>query len=326
MSLIVHRALGLSWPVSSSAMPSRTERSPMRWRGHEVFLDDDPREGISLGEDWKQRLYRELHEVDAVIGVVTRSFVSSEWCFAELGIADARGCRLIPVRVEVGAVHPLMRDLQYVDYHADPAQARDRVLQTVQLLDGDGVWREGDNPFPGLEPITAALSQVFFGRAVDARRVGNQLRAMASTGGMLAVVGLSGCGKSSLLNAAIAPLLDSDPAWLRVSTVVPGTDSLPELARALAGTAGRLGLSWSAGEVRARLEAGSDGLRRVADDLVAAGLGTHQRRQLLVMIDQAEELFTRTPSTALGQFTQLLRVAMSGPVQVGGRDALGVPR
>jgi TIR domain len=66
---------------------------------------------ISLGEDWKRRLYRELHEVDAVIGVVTRSFVSSEWCFAELGIADARGCRLIPLLAEVGVVHPLMRDL-----------------------------------------------------------------------------------------------------------------------------------------------------------------------------------------------------------------------
>jgi hypothetical protein len=83
----------------------------LRAAGHEVFLDDDPREGISLGEDWKRRLYRELHEVDAVIGVVTRSFVSSEWCFAELGIADARGCQLIPLRAEVGVVHPLMRDL-----------------------------------------------------------------------------------------------------------------------------------------------------------------------------------------------------------------------
>ncbi|MCA1693772.1 MAG: toll/interleukin-1 receptor domain-containing protein, partial [Actinobacteria bacterium] len=57
----------------------------LRAAGHEPFLDHDPRKGISLGEDWKQRLYRELREVDAVVGVVTRSFVSSEWCFAELG-------------------------------------------------------------------------------------------------------------------------------------------------------------------------------------------------------------------------------------------------
>jgi Novel STAND NTPase 1 len=172
-----------------------------------------------------------------------------------------------------------------VDYHADPAQARDRVLQTMRLLDSGDVWREADNPFPGLEPFTAALRRVFFGRAVDARRVGNQLRAMTSTGragGMLVVVGPSGCGKSSLLNAAVASLLDSDPVWLRVPTVVPGTDPLPELARALAATAVRLGLNWSASEVRSRLDPSSEGLRHIADDLVAAGLGTHQRRQLLV--------------------------------------------
>jgi hypothetical protein len=170
-----------------------------------------------------------------VVGVVTRSFVSSEWCSIEWGIADARGCRLIPLRVEAGVEHPLMRELHYVDYHADPEQARDRVLHAVRLLDGRGAWREGENPFPGLAPFTVGLREVFFGRAADARRVANQLRAMdgtGRTGGLLTVVGPSGCGKSSLLNAAVAPLVDSDPAWLRVPTLVPGTDPLPELARA----------------------------------------------------------------------------------------------
>ncbi|MGH3885280.1 MAG: TIR domain-containing protein [Pseudonocardiaceae bacterium] len=288
----------------------------LRAAGHESFLDHDLRDGISPGEDWKQRLYRELRQVDAVIGVVTKSFVASEWCFAELGIADARGCRLMPLRAEAGVVHPLMQELQYVDYHAGPQQARDRVLQAVRLLeDGGGAWREGDNPFPGLEPFTAARSQVFFGRAAEAREVGNRLRTMGGTGGMLAIVGPSGCGKSSLLNAAVAPLLDSDPAWLTVPTLVPGTDPLPELARALAATATGLELGWSASDVRGRLEAGADGLRRVADDLLAARPGTQQRR-LLVMVDQAEELFTRTTPAAVQRFTQLLRDTVAGPVHV----------
>jgi type II secretory pathway predicted ATPase ExeA len=283
--------------------------------GDEPFLDHDLDHGIGPGEDWKQRLYRELRQVDAVIGVVTKSFVASEWCFAELGIADARGCRLIPLRAEAGVVHPLMQELQYVDYHAHPEQARDRVLQAVRLLDGGGAWREGDNPFPGLEPFTAALSRVFFGRAAEAREVANRLRTMGSIGGMLAVVGPSGCGKSSLLNAAVAPLLDSDPAWLTVPTLVPGSDPLPELARALATTANRLRLDWSANDVRSRLVAHTDGLRRVADDLLTTRPGT-QQRQLLVMVDQAEELFTRTTSAALRRFAQLLRDAVAGPVQV----------
>ncbi|HKR48451.1 MAG TPA: TIR domain-containing protein [Pseudonocardiaceae bacterium] len=290
----------------------------LRAAGHVPFLDHDSRDGISLGEDWKRRLYRELRQVDAVIGVVTRSFVASEWCFAEVGIADARGCRLIPVRAEVEVVHPLMRELHYVDYHADPQQAQERVLRAVRLVEGNGAWREGENPFPGLEPFTAARSEVFFGRAADARRVGNQLRVMDSAGcagGLLAVVGPSGCGKSSLLNAALAPLLDGDPTWLRVPTLVPGTDPLPELARVLAVTAVHQGLAWSASDVRTRLETGADGLRRLADDLLVASLGSPQRR-LLVMVDQAEELFTRMTPGTREQFTQLLSAALSGPVQV----------
>ncbi|MGH3828963.1 MAG: toll/interleukin-1 receptor domain-containing protein [Pseudonocardiaceae bacterium] len=87
--------------------------------GHEPFLAHSLRDGIGVGERWKQRLYDELREVDAVLGVVTSSFVESNWCSAEVGIADALGCRLIPLRAEAGVVHPLMPDLHYAEYHAD---------------------------------------------------------------------------------------------------------------------------------------------------------------------------------------------------------------
>ncbi|MGH3773356.1 MAG: hypothetical protein ACRDRW_18505, partial [Pseudonocardiaceae bacterium] len=203
-----------------------------------------------------------------------------------------------------------------MDYLADPQQARDRVLQTVRSLDDvGGTWREGDNPFPGLEPFTAALSRVFFGRSAEACEVGNRLRAMGNADGMLAIVGPSGCGKSSLLNAGVVPLLDGDPAWLIVPPLVPGSDPVPELARALATTGVRLGLGWSASDVRGRLDAGTDGLRRVADDLLVACPGTHPRR-LVATIDQAEELFTRTTPDTLHRFALLLRDALAGPVRV----------
>jgi conflict system STAND superfamily ATPase/TIR domain-containing protein len=169
----------------------------LRAAGHDPFLAHDLRDGISAGEDWEQRLYRELREVDAVIGVVTSS-----------------------------------------------------------------------------------------------------------------------------LRAAVLPLLDGDPAWLTVSTVVPGSDPLPEPARALVMMANPVQLGWSASDVRDRLDAGTDGLRRVADDLLAADTGTHQRR-LLIPIDQAEELFTRTAPDARERFVQLLREAVTGPVRASGlRPAL----
>ena len=271
----------------------------LRAAGHEPFVDHDIRAGIAVGEAWRERLYRELREVDAVIGVVTSSSVASTWCSAELGIADALGCRLLPLRAEAGVVHPLLEGLQHADYEADPQEARDRILQTLRLLEyGDRTWKEGDNPFPGLEPFTAALSRVFFGRGTEVREVGNRLRSMSDMGGLLAIVGPSGCGKSSLLKAAVVPLLEGDPTWLTVPPVVPGTDPFLELARALAVVSQQLGLNWLASDVRGRLEAGSDGLQRVANDLLAASAAAHRR--LLVPIDQAEELFTRTSPPSCG--------------------------
>ncbi|MDQ3764590.1 MAG: toll/interleukin-1 receptor domain-containing protein [Actinomycetota bacterium] len=112
----------------------------LRAAGHEPFLDGNLRDGIGVGEDWEQRLYSELRRADAVVAVVTSSFVGSNWCSAEVGIAGALGCRLMPVRAEAGVVHPLMSRLQYADYEADPRQARERVPQSVRSLDdGEGV-------------------------------------------------------------------------------------------------------------------------------------------------------------------------------------------
>jgi WD40 repeat protein/energy-coupling factor transporter ATP-binding protein EcfA2 len=322
VSLVVYRA-GLVVVVAcvfiSYATPDRVIADEvcgwLRGAGHEPFLAHDLRDGIDLGEEWKQRLYQALQEADAVIGVVTTSFVSSRWCFAEVGIADSRGCRLMPLRAETNVVHPLMRDLQHTDYHIDPVHARDRVLQAL-LAEGGRKWREGDNPFPGLEPFTAALSRVFFGRRAEVREVGNRLRAMGSRGGMLVIVGPSGSGKSSLLHAGVAAVLEEDPAWLVAPSLVPGGDPLPELARVLANTATSQGLGWSASEVRDRLDAaGIDGLRRVADDLLATSPATHPQR-LLIIVDQAEELFTRTASMARHRFAQLLCQAVTGPVRV----------
>ena len=158
-------------------------------------------------------------------------------------------------------------------------------------------------------------SGVFFGRVAETREVANRLRAMGSTGGILAIVGPSGCGKSSLLNAAVVPLLGNDPAWLTVPPLVPGTDPLPELARALTAVANRLRLNWSASDIRSRLEAGADGLLRVADDLLAVSHNTCRRR-LLITVDQTEELFTRTTPVALERFAKLLSNAATSSVRV----------
>jgi hypothetical protein len=150
-------------------------------------------------------------------------------------------CRLIPVRAEAGAVHPLMAGLQHAEYAVDVEEARVRILRASRELEYDGGrWKEGENPYPGLEPCTEARSRVFFGRATDTREVVKRLRT-AQPGAALAIVGPSGCGKSSLLNAGVLPALDADHAWLTIVPMTPRVDPIGELARSLASAAVRLG-------------------------------------------------------------------------------------
>jgi hypothetical protein len=290
----------------------------LRADGHEVFLDRDLGTGIQVGQEWKQRLYRELRLADAVVCLVTRAYVTSNWCAAEVGIADSLGCLLLPLRAEAGVVHPLMESLQYADYHADPQAAWVRLVGVLRAADGagGGGWREGDNPYPGLEAFTAALARMFFGRAPEIRELSGRLRSVARAGGgMLAIAGPSGCGKSSVLRAGLLPALDNDPHWLVTPPWQPQDDPLAGIARALAVTANRLRLGWSLAEVRRTLETDEGGLRRLAEELLVVRPGVDESR-LLLALDQGEELFTRARPGDRERVGGLVADAVAGPVRV----------
>jgi energy-coupling factor transporter ATP-binding protein EcfA2 len=219
------------------------------------------------------------------------------------------------VRVQAGVDHPRLAHLHHADYVAAADRGREGLLQAVATLNGSGRrWRQGDNPFPGLQPFTEDLSEVFFGRSGEAREVANRLRSIAPSGSVLAIVGPSGCGKSSLLRAAVLPLFTGDAAWVVAPIVVPGVDPVRELAVSLATTGRRLGCGWTPSEVRDRLEA-TGGLVRVVDELLGQGPIVHNRR-LLLPIDQGEELFNEPDSAVHRQFARLLRPDAGASVQV----------
>lgn len=87
------------------------------------------------------------------------------------------------------------------------------------------------NPFPGLRPFEAHESERFFGREDDLFELLNRLRHMR----FLAVVGASGCGKSSLIRAGlIASLKDGAlPGNWRVATLRPWQSPVTQLASAI---------------------------------------------------------------------------------------------
>src|SRR5215475_10732754 len=261
----------------------------LRGLGHEVFLDRDLHDGLVAGDDVHQRLYERLRWADAVVAVLTGSYLRSPWCSAELGVAQYRGSKLIPVRAEPGADHPLIpASTWYIDYAADPADGRARLVKALTRAGGRG-WPDDRNPYPGLRAFDADWQQVFFGRAEETKRLADALRALDVQGRrrMLAVEGPSGCGKSSLVRAGLLPRMTADPRWLVAPPVEPAGprgEPLRCLARSLA--AARPAEAGTFSAVLARLSAGPHGLLDVADDLLAES----GCRLLLLRLDQLEEL------------------------------------
>ena len=129
-------------------------------------------------------------------------------------------------------------------------------------------------PFRGLAPFDAAHAEYFFGRerlvaALVARLVGSTL---------IAVVGPSGSGKSSVIRAGLLPsladgVLPGSERW-RQALMRPGEHPLDELVRALARVAP------GEGELD-----GDDPLGAALDSL-----GPDER--LILAVDQLEEIFT----------------------------------
>ena len=149
------------------------------------------------------------------------------------------------------------------------------------------------NPFPGLRPFREEEEPLFFGRESQVDGMVDKLALHR----LLAVVGTSGSGKSSLVNCGLIPALhrglmaSAGSAW-RVATLRPGNRPLAALAEALArtGVLGREGAAAGPFQPADLMEATLRlGRRGLVDACAQARLDPRQR--LLVVVDQFEELF-----------------------------------
>ncbi len=290
-----------------------------RWlieTGHEACLDQDLRDGIAVGEQWRGRLQERLRWADAVVCVVTSAYLASTWCTAEVAVAQSRGSRLLPLRGEPDVTHPLLTEVQDTGGVRDPVGARAAVAEALRRIDaaGGAGWPDDRCPFPGLRPLDIDWHRVFFGRAKETKQLEEFLRS-AAEGTALLVVGPSGCGKSSLVRAGLLPVMAGEPGWRTLAPMLPGADPLGALARVLAGSARRIGLDWTMEYVHHRFE--NSGLTGLADELLLADPSGPQQH-LLVVVDQFEELLTQTAPAERDRFVTLVRSALTGPVQVLG--------
>ncbi|MGH3685380.1 MAG: TIR domain-containing protein [Pseudonocardiaceae bacterium] len=303
--------------ISHSSKDQKPTEEVQQWlvaEGHTVFLDRDLRNGLEVGEDWQRRVNERLRWADAVVCVVTSAFLTSQWCPYEVGYAQARGSRLLPVLAEPGVDHPLVKSAHYADLTEDPTKARAALVEALRQIDAAGGlgWADDRSPFPGLRAFEVEDHLVFFGRHDEVERLAGLLRSPVERAdkAVVLVLGPSGCGKSSLVRAGLLHVMAEEPGWCTLPPMLPGADPVAALVRKLAAVAQQLGLDWTVADVLHRLDDG--GLTGLTDDLLLAA----RARRLLVVVDQFEELLTRTPSPQRARFAQLLHPALGGPVQV----------
>jgi tetratricopeptide (TPR) repeat protein len=145
------------------------------------------------------------------------------------------------------------------------------------------------NPFVGLRPFDSNEGPLFFGRNEQTLQLLDQLHLTR----FLAVVGSSGCGKSSLIRAGLIPklkagfLVKERDQW-HVATMKPGDDPLNNLCNALLKTfLGEEGSSEGAALVE---EVRAEGAHAIAEFLTPLLEGSSSN--LLILVDQFEELFS----------------------------------
>jgi WD40 repeat protein len=149
----------------------------------------------------------------------------------------------------------------------------------LQLLSAPEISKD-NNPYRGLDSYEVNDKKLFFGRDEEVNGLLSQLESSP----LVAVVGSSGAGKSSLLKAGVIARLDSS-RWEILPVIRPGSAPLKALAEAVQGLAGT-SVEWTSGT--------PDLLSQIVTRWRGEPARSH--RKVLFVVDQLEELVTLCPS------------------------------
>ncbi|MEU9387817.1 ATP-binding protein, partial [Streptomyces sp. NPDC048279] len=172
---------------------------------------------------------------------------------------------------------------------------------------------DGVCPYRGLASYRHEDARWFFGRERSTDALVAQLRSAREAGGLVMLVGASGAGKSSLLNAGVVTALQNGVLAAdegrppEVLQLVPGTDPVKELSRRIPELADRT----DPDDPEAVREAVTSWARRETEDVSreTRPSGPEASRPV-VIVDQFEETFTLCADEAERRaFVQLLHTA-----------------
>jgi formylglycine-generating enzyme required for sulfatase activity len=220
----------------------------------DVFLDVDPDRGIAVGQRWERALNEAAHRCEAVLFVVSRAWLASDWCIKELNLAHRLNKRLFGLLIEdlaladlpvyltstwqlvrlcSGRDHVMLRvtmpitgEEAHVTFSAEGLTRLKSGLQHAGLDARFFAWPPGNDPnrppYRGLRPLEAEDAGIFFGRDAPIVETLDRLRGLrdAAPPRLLVILGASGAGKSSFLRAGLLPRLQRDDGNFLVLPVV----------------------------------------------------------------------------------------------------------
>ncbi len=315
-------------------------KSDLEAQGFDIWID---REKILPGNSWQVALRDAIRAALAVLYIATPEALDSKYVIDELSIADMYkrpiyplwaggsewmnatpigqgGTQYINIREEsyqqgIQELVKLLRELHPAAIAQPLDETQKPHLAPVPQFPDTGAPPR--NPYKGLDPFRSKDEGDFFGRdslivdLVDmVRKLVTPERPVDANKRLLAVIGPSGSGKSSVVMAGLLPQLrqgnlPGSEEWMYID-MVPGQHPVEALEQALSD----FFPARSFKTIREDLEGDSSrGLHR----LLASLTKSHETKVVL-LIDQFEEVFTQTVSENERQhFLELLVAAVTEP-------------
>ncbi len=302
------KGLFLSHSKEDNAFVHALDEKLRDW-GHDTFLDFH---GIPGGARWEEEIYGALRKSAAFLLCATPSSMDSAWVFAEIILARFGGIPVIPLIVRPCDLPEFLGDTQHIPFHSDLEAAYEKLRDALTALGPTpegGSWEPDKPPFPGLMALDEEHSAVFFGRESEVHQTIETLRPTVRRRRFLALVGASGCGKSSLLRAGVIPRLRAgaiagSERWCYLQPIAPRRAPFRSLATSLREADSSLGLVQ---EIEDRLREPEGVLKEILNIRLSEGAS------VALTIDQFEEIERLTPRDEADLFLRRLREALDDP-------------
>jgi hypothetical protein len=294
----------------------------------DVFLDLDPAQGIHAVERWEHSLYTQAGDCEAVLFLVSKNWLGSEWCRREFDLARKLNKRCFVILIDqipidnlplflrethqavslaTGGDHRLFRPKMPITHEEGYITFAAEGLARLKLgLEGAGLdprffaWPLANEPnqvpYRGLEPLDSVDAGICFGRDAPIIEALDVLRGLreATSPRLFVILSASGAGKSSFLPAGLLPRLSRDDRNFEVLLVIrperAAINGPVGFVTSLADAVVHYGLSATRAQILLAAAEGVSALRPIFNSLL-----THSTDKtaptILLTINQAEELF-----------------------------------